>query len=247
MSLDTHTNGTNEDNGANKTNFFTRHKILTGLLIAIVAIIGWWKYEFPSATWRYKMTVTVETPEGIKTGSAVREVHVRTEPKILPEQSPIHYSVKGEAVTVDLGNNRYLFYTMATDHAFLVLSCAYGVDMYSFEAIKYYSELKANRVSLLDKKCLASSFVTFKDIKDPETVIKVDPNNLSEPLGVGVNLKDITIEMTDEQVTWDVGKYLDWLDRLENSKARLNGSTSIAISTNELSDNLGSGSFRIRR
>jgi hypothetical protein len=30
-----------------------------------------------AGSWRYKMTVEVETPEGLKTGSAVREVFFR--------------------------------------------------------------------------------------------------------------------------------------------------------------------------
>ena len=35
-----------------------------------------WRQAYPSGSWRYKMTVVVQTPEGIKTGSAVREVDV---------------------------------------------------------------------------------------------------------------------------------------------------------------------------
>lgn len=192
----------------NLRGFVNGHKVLVTFMVLAALLVGWWNYAFPSATWRYKMTVTIETPEGIKTGSAVREVHVRTEPKILPEQSPIHYRARGEAVSIDFGDNRYLFYTMGTDDAFLVLSCAYGVDMYSYEAIKYYSSLKGNSVSLLDKKCLASPFVTFKDIKDPKTVTAVDRLNLAATFGAGVTLKDVTIEMTDAPVTREIDKYL---------------------------------------
>jgi len=38
MSLDTDTNCTNEDNGTNKASFFARHKIMTGLFIAILLL-----------------------------------------------------------------------------------------------------------------------------------------------------------------------------------------------------------------
>jgi len=41
-----------------------------GAAIAVVAMDD----SYVSGTWRYKMTVVVETPEGIKSGSAVREV-----------------------------------------------------------------------------------------------------------------------------------------------------------------------------
>src|SRR6218665_2890440 len=59
---------------------------------------------------RYKMTVTVETPEGIKTGSAVREAGRYTEPSILPDQGGVFYRViGGEAVVVDLAERGVLF------------------------------------------------------------------------------------------------------------------------------------------
>jgi hypothetical protein len=57
--------------------------VLAGLLAAIYIA---WDTAYPHGTMRYKMTVTVETPEGIKTGFAVREVSMRRYPQILPEQ-----------------------------------------------------------------------------------------------------------------------------------------------------------------
>lgn len=54
---------------------------------------------------RYKMTVEVETPQGIKTGDAVREVTHSTPPPIpmLGESRPT-WSVAGEAVRAALGS-----------------------------------------------------------------------------------------------------------------------------------------------
>lgn len=72
------------------------------LLIVVVVIIAAnaaWSAAFASGTWRYKMTVTVETPEGLKTGSAVREVYVARGLKITPESLP-HVKVTGEAVVL---------------------------------------------------------------------------------------------------------------------------------------------------
>ena len=71
-------------------------KILIGLGVLVVlagAVVTWWTYEFPSATWRYKITVEVETPEGLKTGTAVRQLRQYTDIKLeiraedLPEQA----------------------------------------------------------------------------------------------------------------------------------------------------------------
>ena len=54
------------------------------LIILGVLIIGGVTFAYAmselngnkSYSWRYKMTVEIETPEGIKTGSAVREVTI---------------------------------------------------------------------------------------------------------------------------------------------------------------------------
>src|SRR5689334_19573264 len=59
---------------------------------------------------RYRVTVTVETPEGIKTGSAVREASMYHETSILPDQGGTFYNIaKGQAVAVDLGKRGVLF------------------------------------------------------------------------------------------------------------------------------------------
>lgn len=34
------------------------------IAILVLGVAVWWKVSFSSGTWRYKMTVTVETPEG---------------------------------------------------------------------------------------------------------------------------------------------------------------------------------------
>jgi hypothetical protein len=67
-------------------------------------------YVVPT-TWRYKITIEIETPEGIKTGSAVREVRAwKNAAKIInPDVAPIEYEVIGEAVVVDLGKRGVLF------------------------------------------------------------------------------------------------------------------------------------------
>lgn len=230
--------------------FAGHHKVMVAFLMVVIAVAIGFAFlvnKYPEGSWRYKMTVTVETPEGIKTGSAVREITVKTGPALTPESHAI-VEVKGEAVVVDLGQHGTLFTLLDGDDAYRVVFNVFpfGGGGTTREGVEYYSHLKNAKASLVEKKNIPT-MVTFKDIKDPKSVIAVDRANLAGTFGTGVTLKDVTIEMTDEDMTWDVGKYLDWLPEIEARKARLNGSTSIAISTNELSDNLGSGSFRIRR
>ena len=54
-----------------------------------------------SASYRFRMTVEVETPQGLKTGSSVMEVRL-TRGMAIGDSSGVGSSVRGEAVVVDL-------------------------------------------------------------------------------------------------------------------------------------------------
>jgi hypothetical protein len=199
-------------------------KKFIGILILLClwgSLYGWWKYQFPSATWNYKLTVTVETPEGIKTGSAVREITVAIRPVPMDKRRPwrSNISVKGEAVVVDLGNRGTLFAVLDGDDAYHVVfnTFPYIKGGGTPEGAAHYAQLKAGP-SVIKQ---IPTMVTFKDMKDPKTVVAVDRANLAGTFGKGVKLKDVTIEMTDEDVTWGIGKHLVWLDSLN---ANLDGS-----------------------
>ncbi len=201
-----------------------------------VGVAVWWNTSFPSGTWRYKMTVIVETPEGLKSGSAVREVSAIREPKIFPEQKGGYAGLKyGEAVVVDLGERGVLFallngYRLGYDHAanlpFYVFPSKYGGT--TPEGLKYYSTLKAGPVDISPE--LYPLFVHFKDSDDSKTVelvLEMEPctnpqisvrndysrcitkDHFAEIYGAGVRLKSVTVEMTDEEVTRGVvGRYM---------------------------------------
>jgi hypothetical protein len=54
-----------------------------------------WDTVYPSGTLRYKMTVSVETPEGIKTGSAVREIYFYRTPQLVPGRIQLASAPRG--------------------------------------------------------------------------------------------------------------------------------------------------------
>ena len=55
----------------------------------------------------------------------------------------------------------------------------------------------------------------FRDIRDLKSVEKVDPDNLAASFGKGVTLKRITVQLTEDPVTTDIGKRLPWLGDTE--------------------------------
>ncbi|MBL8638658.1 MAG: hypothetical protein JNN09_09230 [Alphaproteobacteria bacterium] len=166
------------------------------------------------------MTVTVETPEGLKTGYAVREVHQYTDIKIGDAGGGMAGAI-GEAVVVDLGQRGKLFMTIGEDHYFIFEAFPLGGGENTPRGIKYYSHLKNAKASLLDLKTVPQ-LVTFTDVNNPLTVKAVELHNLAASFGEGVKLQDITVETTDEPMTTGIIEAtLPWL---KNIKSNIDGS-----------------------
>jgi hypothetical protein len=225
----------------------TRNKAFSKVLCAIALVMaigfaGACKKEAgaddaltASGSWRYKITVSVETPEGIKSGYAIREMsNSRSKNEINLPQSVHPAKIKGEAVVVDLGARGRLFalltgYKYGPDHAKTILFDVFpsGSGGDSAAGIRFYRDLKAGPKAMTPGQYPV--LVMFKDINDPKTVTKVmdierdinQPANVyiynvkadrfEELFGKGVKLKEITMEMTDEPVTWSVDQFLSWL------------------------------------
>ena len=183
---------------------------------------------YVSGTWRYKMTVVVETPEGTKTGSAVREVsNSASSVKLIDlPQATNPAKVRGEAVVVDLGKRGVLF-ALISDHQsageFYYAFPAPGGRPTTVDGIRYYNSLKEGHATIEPKKYSEyARLVTFTDLNDPKTVQSVDNQSLVNFFGDGVKIKEITLDITNESVTWEIEKWLPWLEHLN---ANLDGTS----------------------
>lgn len=200
------------------------------LIIAILSfsVVGLWKIMYPSGTWRYKMTVEVETPEGIKAGSAVREVSVYTYPTPFPEDSGFKIGLAyGEAVVVDLGIRGVLFAlttenTWGTRYSKMLPFFVFSKEEGSLtpQNIRRFRTLQAGPVEIDPKWYPDLAF--FKDINNFKTATRIPSDDLAAVFGDGVALKSITLAMTKEPVTKGVvDKYLPWLDAWREKQNKL--------------------------
>jgi hypothetical protein len=204
--------------------------------------------------WRQKMIVAVETPEGVKSGASVIEVNVQIGQNPMfknTEGSAVRWDITGEAVTVDLGGGKYLFALLTAPNYFGQpgRNAGYVFSDTAKKMVAQWVDEIADLPKGEAKALTADSYpllVTFADINDPKSVAKLDPANLAAAFGPGHALKAITLEITKEKVSdGGVEQVLGWLCGLHKSRARLNGSTSVGIFDNELSNNLDTGDFQV--
>lgn len=194
-----------------------------GMSVAVIVLIigAITAYAFITDNdFRYKITVTVETPEGVKTGSSVREVSVGLPLIDLPEGTA-NVDITGEAIVVDLGERGVLYGLIRAESDRDVYK-AFPIDSppLTSEGLKYYTSLPVGKSAELPRENWPT-FVTFTDPDDPKSVTlvrgyKFNPETqkhvpvrrVEEIFGDGVTIKDITITITDAPVTERVDEYL---------------------------------------
>ncbi len=168
---------------------------------------------------RYKMVVEVETPEGLRTGSAVREVTAH-HPAFLSLASRTSYRMRGEAVMVDLNDGQTLYALLVgggpvgpADYAMRIPDWLMGwqsPDGITPQRIEIWPTLPET-VRNIDQTDERPMLVTFGNERDPATVVRIEPSDLAMHFGNGFVLKRITVEVSEEDVTNMIQDRLPWL------------------------------------
>ena len=183
---------------------------------------------------KYRLTVEVETPEGVKSASGVMAVH--------PDRS---YSrggrttTRGDAVYVDLGGGRNLVALLAH-----VVDKSLDLDGTNYVALRAYRAAAGGRnVSFNEMSRLSGAvpvkdlaipvLVSFADPGDPATARMVTPDAVEAALGNGIRLRAILAEVVPnglwpldfggalgEPVTRGIEARLPWLRGPDDAAGR---------------------------
>ncbi len=194
----------------------------TKILAAIVgaAFAGWlgWRLAYPSYSWRQKLTVAVETPEGVKAGSSVAAVEWRDGPDLFPDAPHVTSSMRGEATVVDLGGGRTLFALIGGSERRALRAFSGEPLPPDTDSLMPFAGRAADAKGQPPVALSRENYplmVTFTDIADPKTVKRVDPDNLAATFGPGTRLASVTLTITDEPVTeGKVEEVLGWLSEV---------------------------------
>jgi hypothetical protein len=181
---------------------------------------------------KYRLTVAVETPEGVKSAASVMAVH--------PDRG---YSrggqtrTKGDAVLVDLGGGKNLLALMAhIDNNSLELDGMNYVALRAYNAAgrkASFNEMSRMTGDVAVKGAVIPVLVTFSDLRDPGTARTVLPDDLEAALGKGFRLQGISAEVVPngvwpldfggplgEPVTRGIEAKLPWWSLADNPAGR---------------------------
>lgn len=219
-----------------KTPTMTRRLASGLLLVGGVALVS--KCAPDPHQIRYRLTLEVETPEGLRTGSGVIEHIARWNDGILRGLGAgpgLAIATLGEAVIVDLGPLGLLLCALTRDLANhksqdeLLLPAVfpfsewggsienYGAFLRRLESRQPTRDVPFERLPLLAR---------FRDPTDPMSAERVEPANIATRLGAGVRLRKVTAQITDDPVSPPaIRQKMPWILNLQGSIAHTYGLT----------------------
>lgn len=168
-------------------------------------------------SYNFRMTVEVETPEGVRSGSSVYAVTAASAKPLLQEQAGRSWEVRGEAVAVDLPNGKTVFALLKTGAHFGDLMGLSMNTLYptfredGYDVVGVAGKLSQRKPGGEPATVAPDDYpmlVAFEDINNPASVYEVDPADLAASFGEGVTLRQITVELTGDPVTTGIEERL---------------------------------------
>lgn len=180
------------------------------------------------ARYRFRMLIEVQTPTGVKTGFSVMEINAYREPIVIGDRGGGHSGLRGEAVMIDLDEGPIFALLMIKDggpalagvvtHALAPETKSPDFNVY-LDAVrrlsgasegKYRAAIpqvsRGNVSGIAEGDKIWPMIVRFRDIHDPTSIEKVDPE--------AVGVKRILVETTSDRMTTGIDKKLPWLPRV---------------------------------
>ncbi|WP_024341193.1 hypothetical protein [Bradyrhizobium japonicum] len=166
-----------------------------GLLGLLALLVGGDQIRINRPDHKFRLTVEVTTPDGIKTGSGILAV--------VPDRNynrSGRTTTRGEAVFVDLGQGKNLVALLAHQQG-----AKLDLDDINYLALRAYGAARGSRVSFKDMSRqtgivpvqgeLIPVLVSFGDLKDPASARLVDGRHAEAVLGDGYAIRGFTAEV----------------------------------------------------
>ena len=180
-------------------------RLVAPLLAAAFSLTACSAADDATPDYRYRLTVEVDTPKGLRTGSSVIEVRQSMGRTAMSGfGKAINRRAYGEAVAVDLPDGRVLFALLRSennvDWASSIMqqmapktSAAWEDSFDDVLLIRGEKELPRRFLPpnpAWEPRDGYPMLVTFGDLDDPTSVERVDPDDLATSFGEGTELAD---------------------------------------------------------
>jgi hypothetical protein len=189
---------------------------------------------------KYRLTVAVQTPDGVRSASGVIAVH--------PDRGYSrggHTSTKGDAVLVDLGGGKNLLALLAHADKSLDLD---GINYVALRAYKAagrnvsFNEMSRITGTVPVTGTVIPALVSFSDLNDPGTARAVPADDFEAVLGKGFHLQGVSAEVVPngfwpldfggplgEPVTRGIEAKLPWLNGADNPAGKALGAAGLQV------------------
>jgi hypothetical protein len=180
---------------------------------------------------KYRLTVDMETPEGIKSASGIVSIH--------PDRSYSrggHTSTKGDCLLVDFGGGKNLVALLAHMDKSIDLDATNYLALRAYKAAGRnvsFNEMGRMTGAVPVTGALVPVLVTFADPNDPATARAVLPDEMAGALGNGFHLRGVSVEVVPnglwpldfggllgEPITRGIETKLPWWNRPDNPAAK---------------------------
>ena len=206
-----------EFDGVGECGMMARRAMCDVLIGGVVTLLGGCGL-FGGNSYRFKMTVDVETSEGVRTGSSVYKVLAFKTSELITGGSSSDSTLTGEALAMDLPGGKTLFAllrmasgTSADDDLATMSMRAMDPAMINTEKDKSAQRISSGDGISSPAEVAPKDYpllVTFADINDPTSVARVDPADFAASFGAGVRLKRIVVKKTGDMQTDKIAERL---------------------------------------
>ena len=205
--------------------------------IAAAVVGGLWYFwdqaNYPTCTFRYKLTAEVQTPDGMKTGSSVWEVGYAHRDSAGGRLAAL--TLTGQALYIDLGAGKNVLLLLTnresgrsgqfdelhgdfSDAKGPLRSFSLPIKLYGLNWDLGQEPKLCHDFEIASAKGGADipienlpTLVTFSDISDPASLKVVQPDRFESDFGEGYKFIGARIEATDAPPTVGLDRVLTWL------------------------------------
>ncbi|WP_407167340.1 hypothetical protein [Bradyrhizobium sp. ORS 111] len=199
-------------------------RFLLVTLIVLVAAFATYKFFYPSYTYRYRLTVNIETDGKLHSGSSVVEVVWHAH--VLPELVSFSPELRGQAALVDLGEHGVVVATLTADDwgwhnsnagwgALWLVPRAFGVRD-SNEGLSKLVNLHGKRELALDN---LPRLLWLSNPRDPTTAKTISIDDIPSDFGSSAKFAGASVEITSDPLVANIREALPWITSLEGKPA----------------------------